>query len=89
MHAISFRRRRIQNIFLGYLTCIETTPEEQSAATAFSTSTSHYQLADGMIDKVAALSTLAYMDGEGAEYRDAALLRFYDEAIGNILVLNK
>lgn len=42
-----------------------------------------------MTDKMAALNALASMDGEGADARDAALQKFYDDANGDALVLNK
>jgi len=85
--ATSVGRRRLRNTVLGYLTSIASTPEEQRGAADLATS--HYQLATGMTDKIAALSALASMTGEGAASRDAALLRFYDEANGDALVLNK
>merc|ERR1712127_454989 len=62
-------------------------PEEQKVAADLATS--HYNAATGMTDKMAALGALASMDGEGADARDAALQRFYDEAEGDALVLNK
>lgn len=85
--AISVGRRRLRNTILSYLTCIKSTPEEQVAAAALADS--HYKLAKGMTDKVAALNALASMDGEGAASRDEALIRFYNEAAGDALVLNK
>ena len=85
--AESVGRRRLRNTVLSYLTCIKETPEEQKVAADLATS--HYNAATGMTDKMAALSALASMDGEGAEARDTALQRFYKEANGDALVLNK
>jgi aminopeptidase N len=42
-----------------------------------------------MTDKVAGLSALVSMDGEGAAARDEAIQKFYDDANGDALVLNK
>merc|ERR1711966_612796 len=68
-------------------TCVKETGDEQKAAAALATA--HYDTASGMTDKVAALSALASMGGEGAAARDEALKRFYEEAGGDALVLNK
>jgi len=85
--AISVGRRRLRNAILGYLTCIKESGDEQK--TAAELATAHYDSATGMTDKMAALNALASMDGEGASARDAALQRFYEEANGDALVLNK
>jgi len=85
--AESVGQRRLRNTVLGYLTCIKETGDEQKAAADLATA--HYDSATGMTDKMAALGALASMDGEGANARDAALQRFYDEAEGDALVLNK
>ena len=85
--AESVGRRRLRNTILSYLTGIKDTPEEQK--TAAELATTHYNNASGMTDKMAALNSLASMDGEGASARDAALQRFYDVANGDALVLNK
>jgi aminopeptidase N len=49
----------------------------------------HFRNASGMTDKVAALSALASIDGEGESARDEALEIFYKDANGDALVLNK
>jgi aminopeptidase N len=49
----------------------------------------HFTKASGMTDKMAGLSALASMDGEGASARDKALHQFYEDAEGDSLVLNK
>jgi aminopeptidase N len=85
--ATSVGRRRLRNVLLDYLCSIKETPEEQLAAAALATE--HFEAATGMTDKLAALSALASMDGEGAPARDAALEKFYKDADGDALVLNK
>jgi len=85
--AISVGRRRLRNTILSYLTSIKDTADEQKAAADLATS--HYDAATGMTDKMAALNSLASMDGEGSGARDEALQRFYNEADGDALVLNK
>lgn len=85
--ATSIGRRRLRNTVLDYLTSIKETSDEQIVAAELATS--HYNAATGLTDKMAALVSLASMDGEGASARDAALQRFYDEANGDALVLNK
>ena len=64
-------RRRLRNVLLDYLCAIRETPEEQK--TAADLAMGHFQKAQGMTDKAAALSALASMDGEGAAARDEAL----------------
>jgi len=85
--AISIGRRRFRNTILGYLTSIKETAEEQKAAAKLATS--HYDAATGLTDKIAALSSLASMDGEGAVAREDALQKYYNDADGDALVLNK
>ncbi|KAL3933703.1 MAG: hypothetical protein SGBAC_010280, partial [Bacillariaceae sp.] len=85
--AESIGMRRLRNVCLDYLCSIKETPEEQKAAAALAMS--HFKNASGMTDKVAALSSLASMDGEGASARDEALETFYKDADGDSLVLNK
>lgn len=80
-------QRRLRNTIMSYLASIKETAEEQKAAAELATA--HYNDATGMTDKMAALAALASMDGEGASARDEALQRFYDEANGDALVLNK
>ncbi len=85
--ADSIGRRRLRNVCLDYLCAIKQTEDEQKAAAAIATA--HFESATGMTDKVAALSCLASMDGEGASARDHALKTFYNNANGDALVLNK
>jgi len=85
--AESVGRRRLRNTILGYLTSIKETEEEQKAAADIAMA--HYDNATGMTDKMAAMSALVSMDGAASESRDAVLQRFYDEANGDALVLNK
>jgi aminopeptidase N len=85
--ALAVGRRRLRNTVFSYLTTIKETPEEQKAASKLATD--HYDSAICMTDKMAALNSLASMDGEGANARESVLQRFYDEANGDALVLNK
>ena len=85
--AASIGMRRLRNVCLEYLCSIRDTAEEQKIAAELATN--HFQKASGMTDKVAALSALASMDGEGASARDEALEKFYADAKGDALVLNK
>lgn len=85
--AESIGQRRLRNICLDFLCSIRETPEEQKAAATLAKE--HYELATCMTDKVSALNCLASMDGEGASARDEIVQRFYDEAAGDALVLNK
>ena len=85
--ATSIGRRRLRNVFLEYLCSIRETEEEQEAAAKLAMD--HFENATGMTDKMAALTVLASMDGKGAEARDKALQKFYDDAKGDALVLNK
>jgi aminopeptidase N len=85
--ADSIGKRRLRNVCLEYLCSIRDTPEEQKVAAALAMN--HFQQATGMTDKMAALSSLSSMDGEGVAARDEALQQFYDDAKGDALVLNK
>jgi aminopeptidase N len=85
--AESVGKRRLRNTIMGYLTSIKESADEQKAAAEVATS--HYNNATGMTDKMSALNALASMDGEGASARDEILQKFYDDANGDALVLNK
>ena len=85
--AESIGMRRLRNVCLEYLCSIRETEEEQKVAADLAMN--HFTKASGMTDKVAALSALASMDGEGADARDQALEIFYKDADGDALVLNK
>jgi aminopeptidase N len=85
--AESIGSRRLRNVCLDYLCSIRETPEEQKAAAALAKK--HYDSATCMTDKVSALNCLASMDREGSATRDEIVKRFYDEADGDALVLNK
>merc|ERR1712176_536254 len=66
----------------------EATSEEKVAAANLAKS--HYESATCMTDKIAAFSVLASMSGEeGSSIRDEITERFYDEADGDALVLDK
>jgi aminopeptidase N len=85
--ATSIGKRRLRNVLLEYLCSIKDTEEEEIAAAALADN--HFKKATGMSDKMAGLSVLASMSGKGAVARDAALKKFYDDADGDALVLNK
>lgn len=85
--AESVGRRRLRNTFLGYLTSIKETEEEQKEAAGIAMA--HYDNATGMTDKMAAMNALVSMDGAASSARDKVIQRFYDEANGDALVLNK
>ena len=85
--ATSVGRRRFRNVLLDYLCSIKETPEEQKAAAELAWS--QFEKATGMTDRYSALSALASMDGEGADLRDKAIQKFFDDAKGDALVLNK
>ena len=86
-HLLAVGRRRLRNVLLDYLCSIKETEEEQIAAAQLAME--HFEKASGMTDKMAGLNALASMDGEGAKARDAALAKFYEDADGDALVLNK
>lgn len=83
----SVGRRRLRNVYLGYLCSINETAEEQKVAAYLASS--HFNAATGMTDKLAAFNQLVSMSGEGASARDAAIQKFYDHADGDPLVLDK
>jgi len=86
--AMSIGRRRLRNVCLEYLCSVRETDEEQ--VTAAELAKQHYDSASCMTDKVAALSCLASMDGEGSMTRDEIMARFYEEeAKDDDLVKNK
>jgi aminopeptidase N len=74
-------------VYLGYLCSICGTDEEQKEAAALATD--HFYAATGMTDKLAALGILVSMSEEGATARDAAIEKFYNDAKGDSLQLNK
>jgi len=82
--------RRLRNVCLGYLCSLRSTPEETVAAAELARA--HYESATCMTDKVSALNCLASMhdeSGEATAIRDGIVQRFYDEADGDALVLDK
>ena len=87
----SIGRRLLRNVCLQYLCSISTTEEEQTTAAALAKN--HYETATCMTDKVSALNCLASMDGSAATSvvndRDEIIQRFYEEANGDALVLDK
>lgn len=85
--AESVGKRRLRNVCLEYLCAIYDSPDEQKEGASLATA--HFENATSMTDKIAALSCLASMDGEGATARESALAKFFDDADGDALVLNK
>jgi len=84
---VSVGRRRLRNVYLGYLCSIVENAEEQKEAAALATK--HFNSATGMTDKLSALTILVSMSGEGESAREAAIEKFYEDANGDPLVLNK
>lgn len=85
--AESIGRRRLRNVMLEYLCSIRETDEEQKAAAELAMK--HFNSASGMTDKMAAFVTMSSMDGKGAAARDEVTEKFYKDAEGDALVLNK
>jgi len=85
--AESIGKRRLRNVLLDYLCAIKETDEEEIAAADLAEN--HFKKASGMSDKMAGLAVLASMSGKGAAARDEALKKFFDDAAGDALVLNK
>lgn len=87
----SIGRRRLRNICLSYLCSLSGDEDNDTAASSLASN--HYETATCMTDKVSALNCLASMDdGDGGIStlaRDAIIQRFYDEANGDALVLDK
>lgn len=84
---VSVGRRRLRNVCLAYLCAIADTADEQKTAAAIATK--HFESATGMTDKLSAFKQLVSMSGEGEAARDAAIKKFYDDARGDPLVLDK
>jgi len=85
--ATAIGSRKLRNVCLEYLCSIRSNPEEEAAAATLAQT--HYENATCMTDKVSALNCLASMDGAATEARETILQRFYDEADGDALVLDK
>lgn len=83
----SVGRRRLRNVYLGYLCSICETGEEQRVAADLATN--HFNSATGMTDKLAAFTILASMSGEAEGARKAAIEKFYNDANGDPLQINK
>ena len=87
--AASTGQRRLRNVLLGYLCSVKETPEERETASVLAMA--QFESSYGMTDRIAAFSCLVSMDGEEkiVARRDAALQKFYDDAEGDPLVINK
>lgn len=84
---ISTGRRRLRNVYLGYLCALDETAEDQIEAAKLASA--HFESATGMTDKLAAFNILVSMSGEGESAREAAIQKFYDDANGDPLVIDK
>jgi aminopeptidase N len=84
---LSVGRRRLRNVYLGYICAVDETADEQKMAAKLASD--HFNLATGMTDKLAAFNILASICGEGESARDAAIEKFWKDAKGDPLVLNK
>lgn len=82
--AESIGLRRLRNVLLDYLCSIADSPEEREVASKLAMD--HYESATGMTDQMAGLSCLVSID---TPQRLDALDKFYKQAVGNALVLNK
>ena len=89
LDAISIGQRRLRNVLLDYLCSLKETPEEREAASELAMN--QFQSSFGMTDRYAALSCLVSIGGEESVVarRDAALRKFYDDAEGDALVIDK
>ena len=83
--------RRLRNVCLQYLCSIKGTDDEVTIAAQLAKN--HYDKATCMTDKVSALTCLSSMkggvDGAATDAREDIIARFYNEANGDSLVLNK
>ena len=89
LDATSIGQRRLRNVLLDYLCSLKETPEEREAASELAMN--QFQSSFGMTDRYAALACLVSMGGEESVVarRDAALRKFYDDAEGDALVIDK
>ena len=87
--AKSIGQRRLHNVLLDYLCTVKETPEEREVASKLAMD--QFESSYGMTDRYAALLCLVSMDGEESVVarRDAALQKFYDDASGDALILDK
>jgi len=89
LDATSIGQRRLRNVLLDYLCSLKETAEEREIASKLAMD--QFQSSFGMTDRYAALSSLVSMDGEQSvvDRRDSALQKFYDDAEGDALVIDK
>eukprot|EP00956_Cyclotella_meneghiniana_P016531 scaffold26096_cov62-Cyclotella_meneghiniana.AAC.2 len=87
--AASIGQRRLRNVLLDYLCAVKETADERETASKLAID--QFNSAFGMTDKYAALSSLVSMDGEEdvVARRESAIKKFYDDANGDALILNK
>ena len=89
LDATSIGQRRLRNVLLDYLCSLKETPEERETASLLAMN--QFESSFGMTDRYAALSSLVSMGGEESvvSRREAALKKFYDDAEGDALVIDK
>lgn len=89
LDATSIGQRRLRNVLLDYLCSLKDTPEEREAASVLAMN--QFKSSFGMTDRYAALTSLVSMGGEDSVVtrREAALKKFYDDAEGDALVIDK
>lgn len=89
LDATSIGQRTLRNVLLEYLCSVKETTEERETASELAMN--QFESSYGMTDRYAALSCLVNMGGEESvvSRRDAALQKFYDDAAGDALILNK
>lgn len=87
--ATSIGQRRLRNVLLDYLCSVKETAEERNVASQLALD--QFNTSYGMTDKYSALQALVSMDGEDevVARREFAIKKFYDDAEGDALVLNK
>jgi len=89
LDATSIGQRRLRNVLLDYLCTVKETAEERETASELAMA--QFESSYGMTDRYSALSCLVSMGGEESVVarRDAALKKFYNDAAGDALILNK
>lgn len=88
--AQSIGQRRLRNLMLNYLCCVDETEEEREIASKLAYD--QFEASYGMNDKQNALINLVKMTGEEEKVisrRESAIQIFYDDAKGDQLVINK
>jgi len=85
--AVSIGQRRLRNVIFQYLCVIKNTDDELKAVATLASG--HMHAASGMSDRYNALLVLSSLDGSASAAREEALRKFYAEAEGYNLVVDK